>query len=215
MTREEALIRGIRTLVARWDAGGAGEEVLVAYALELERWNRRINLIRFRDWAELCERHLVDGFAAARHLPSEARSVVDVGAGAGIPGALIAALRPDLELVALEPIHKKHAFLRSLRRSVPLRNFTPYAARLGGRDEPARLKELFDVAISRATWSVPEWIRRGRELVVPGGLVLAMEGRERAELPDGAKRHRYAAGDRERAIIAVPAGAEPGGSRDA
>ena len=199
----EELARAIRDAGGRHGLSiiGEAERRLVAYALELEKWNKRINLIRYRERADLVARHLADGIAASRRVPEGAGSLVEVGAGAGIPGAVIAALRVELEVVALEPIHKKHAFLRTIRRSVPLRNYTPYAARLGDEDEPEGLEGRFDVAISRATWSVGEWLARGRRLVRPGGLVLAMEGREQAELPAGAIRHPYDAGDRQRAIV--------------
>jgi 16S rRNA (guanine527-N7)-methyltransferase len=204
MPEVASLERAIRALADRWDARGEGVEArLVAYARELERWNRRINLIRFGDWDELVSRHLVDGLAASARIPPDARSLIDVGSGGGIPGAVIAALRPELEVIALEPIHKKHAFLRAVRRSVPLPNFWAHALRLEEEGPPEDLRNRFDVAISRATWSVGEWIERGRGLVHPGGVVLAMEGRGRGDLPEGAVRHPYEADDRQRAIVAV------------
>ena len=176
---------------------------LTRYIVELERWNRRINLIRYRDVSELISRHLADGFAVADLIPASASSLVDIGAGAGIPGAIVAALRPSLDVVALEPTHKKHAFLRSLRRSLPLENFRAFAARLDGPDEPARLADGFDAAVSRATWAVPEWLQRGARLVSTGGVLLALEGRERCSLPPAARRHTYEADGRERAIVLV------------
>jgi 16S rRNA (guanine527-N7)-methyltransferase len=201
----------LRELAARWavELSPRAEEKLVAYALELQRWNQRINLIRFANWRELVDRHLADGFAAMRHVPADASSLIDVGAGAGIPGAIIAGLRPELEVVALEPIHKKHAFLRSLRRSAALRNLVAYAARLEGDDEPEGIAGRFDVAISRATWAVPTWMEKARRLVRPGGVILALEGREATALPAGAQRHPYEADGRQRAVISLhrPAGA--------
>jgi 16S rRNA (guanine527-N7)-methyltransferase len=195
----------LRAVAARWGVALSddAEDKLVRYALELARWNQRINLIRFRDWRELVDRHLADGFAASHFIPVDARSLVDVGAGAGIPGALVAALCPQIEVRALEPIHKKHAFLRSLRRTLPIRNFTPDAARLGGSDEPDGLGGRFDVAVSRATWSISEWLERGQRLVRPGGLVLGLEGREVEDLPPGSSRHPYEADGRRRAVIAL------------
>jgi 16S rRNA (guanine527-N7)-methyltransferase len=195
----------LRELADRWafDMSADAEQKLVAYALELRRWNQRINLIRFGTWQELVNRHLADGFAAARHIPSGASSIIDIGAGAGIPGAVVAALRPDLEVVLLEPIHKKHAFLRSLRRSASLRNLVAHASRLEGADEPDGIAGRFDVAVSRATWPVPTWLEKASRLVRSGGIILAMEGRERAVLPESAERHPYEADGRQRAIIVM------------
>lgn len=193
-------------LAATWrqPLDAAARSALIAYGLELRRWNQRINLIRFQGWRELVYRHLIDGFAAARYVPADAWDLIDVGAGAGIPGAVIAALRPDLSVVALEPIHKKHAFLRSLRRRMPITNFSPLASRLGEPSEESDFEGRFDVAVSRATWAPREWLERGRKLVKPSGRILAFEGVERVDLPAGAERHEYEADGRERAIIALP-----------
>lgn len=176
---------------------------LADYARELARWNRRLNLIRYREPDELIRQHIADGIVATSHVPENATSLVDVGAGGGIPGVVIAILRPNLRVVALEPTRKKHAFLRALRRELPIENYSPYAV----RTEDVATSEIaewlpFDVAISRATFSVAEWLPIGSALVrAPGGVVLAMEGAKSNDLPPGASRHPYRLNDRSRAII--------------
>jgi hypothetical protein len=59
----------------------------------------------------------------------------------------------------------------------------------------------FDVAVSRATFDLCDWLVLGARLVREGGIVLGMEGREIHSLPDGAARHPYAHGDRTRSVI--------------
>jgi 16S rRNA (guanine527-N7)-methyltransferase len=168
-----------------------------AYLELLRKWNARIKLVATPEPETLLDRHVVDSMALLPHLPATARTLIDVGAGGGFPAAVLAICRPDLEVTALEPVRKKHAFLSAVRRELALPNFRPRPERL----EPGREPGPFDVAVSRATWPVPDWLERGRALVGPGGTVLAMEGREQHALPPGATRHPYGAGDRTRAII--------------
>jgi len=171
------------------------------YLALLNRWSASVNLVGTRDPVEVARFHLADSLALLPHL-GDARRVVDVGSGAGLPGAALAIARPDLEITALEPIHKKHAFLAAIRREIGLPGFTPIAE----RDEQHRAAadyRPYDLAVSRATWAVPEWLVRGGELVRLGGRVLAMEGRDLHDLPPGATRHPYQLGDRTRAVVVL------------
>lgn len=171
------------------------------YLALLNKWSASVNLVGARDPVEVARFHLADSLALLRYL-GDARRVIDVGSGAGLPGAALAIARPDLEITALEPIHKKHAFLAAIRREIGLPRFTPIAE----RDEQHKAADDFhpyDLAVSRATWAVPEWLARGAQLVRPGGRVLAMEGRDLHDLPPGAARHPYELGDRTRAVVVL------------
>ena len=169
---------------------------LDTFAAELLRWNQRINLTAASTLAEV-QGHIEDCLAIVGHIPPSTRRVIDVGSGGGLPAAVIAISRPEITVTALEPVHKKHAFLAHVRRTLAP-NLDPRAERVEqhvGRD--------YDVATSRATFALPEWLRIGAGLVRPGGLVLGMEGADQIELPAGAERHPYGLGDRTRAIIVL------------
>lgn len=160
-------------------------------------WNRRINLTSVRDPADAVDRHFIDCLAAVPHVPAEARSLVDVGSGAGFPGAVIALLRPTLSVTLIESIHKKTAFLEALRRELPLPNVTVTTKRIEDWAPATRP----DVAISRATWDLTEWLAIGRTLIAPDGRVLGMEAATQHDLPAGATRHPYAHPSGQRAIV--------------
>lgn len=167
----------------------------------LNKWSASVNLVGTRDPDAIARFHLADSLALVPHL-GDARRVIDVGSGAGLPGAALAIARPDLEVTALEPVHKKHAFLAAVRRELGLSRFHPLAE----RDEQYLARSDFqphDAAVSRATWELPEWLARGARLVRPGGRVLGMEGREQHELPPGATRHPYELGGRTRAVVVL------------
>ncbi|WP_428268435.1 16S rRNA (guanine(527)-N(7))-methyltransferase RsmG [Haliangium sp.] len=173
---------------------------LAGYLALIEKWNRKINLTGSRDPHALAE-HVLDCLALIPHLPAEAQRGIDVGSGAGLPGVVLAIMRPSVELTALEPIHKKHAFLNTVRRELGLTNLLPQCQRI----EVHRHEPGYDFAVSRATFALPAWLEQGRALVRVGGRVLGMEGSEQHDLPGDARRCPYQVPgtDRRRAIIVL------------
>ncbi len=185
-----ALARALTATAAPAELRARLEEFIELFA----RWNARINLSAARDRAAIAA-HVADSLYLTPHLAG-ARSVLDVGSGGGLP-VVVAALRwPELSFTALEPVHKKHAFLRTAARELGLPNLRPLALRL--EQHPER---DYDVATSRATFDLVEWVTLGLARVRPGGWVLAMEGHRRDDLPADWQRHDYALDDKTRAII--------------
>jgi 16S rRNA (guanine527-N7)-methyltransferase len=172
----------------------------------LLRWNERINLTAVRDAEGIVERHFVDSLSVLPHLPAGLATLVDVGSGPGFPGAVIALARPELAVTLVESLHKKCAFLETLRRELPLPKVNVRAQRI--EDVLAAPGFVpFDAAVSRATLDLPEWLALGRKLVKEeGGLVLGMEGADIRDLPAGAARHPYAISSSTRAIVVYQAG---------
>jgi 16S rRNA (guanine527-N7)-methyltransferase len=171
--------------------------MITAYRELLLHWNARVNLTAARTADEIDEhiadcRHLLDHIPPALPL-----RLVDVGSGGGLPAVLIAIERPLIAVTAIEPTHKKHAFLRTAARSLSLPNLAPLAERW---EDHARRD--YDLATSRATFDLATWLDIGAQLVHPGGRVLAMEGRDQlAPLPPSVIRHPYAFGAKTRAIL--------------
>lgn len=173
---------------------------LMSYLGLLMKWNKRINLVGTRNASDIVVQHLVDCLAVVPYVSEAGTRLVDVGSGAGLPGAVIAMMCPELSVTALEPTHKKHAFMAAVRRELSLPGFVPLAERMetvqaGSSFEP------FDIAVSRAVFSLPVWLSRSRELVKPGGLIVGMEGLTQCELPESAHRYTYNLQDRTRAIV--------------
>jgi 16S rRNA (guanine527-N7)-methyltransferase len=169
-------------------------EKLVKYLELLGKWNSRINLVASDSPEILAVRHVVDSLAVVPHIPSTASRGIDVGSGAGLPGAIVAMCTPHLSVVALEPVRKKAAFLSAVAREIGVPNLLPATDRLEKHDS------TYDVAMSRAAFALPTWLERARRLV-PDGTIIAMEGAEQFELPEGATRHPYPLEGRTRAIV--------------
>lgn len=186
----------LRTTLERLDLPSTLQPPLELFATLFLRWNRSINLSAARTDGELLE-HIIDSLHIVSHLASAPR-ILDVGAGGGLPSVIVAICLPDSHVTALEPVHKKHAFLRTAARELALANLDPLAIRL--EDHPLT---DYDAAMSRATFDLRDWLLTGRARVRPGGLVLGFEAVPREDLPDGTQRHSYALEGKSRAIVAL------------
>src|SRR5262245_60639587 len=86
----------------------------------LERWQTAINLIGRTTLDQVWVRHLLDSAQLAPLVPADAQSLVDLGSGAGFPGLIVAALRPDLDVTLVEADARKAAFLGESARTLGL-----------------------------------------------------------------------------------------------
>lgn len=167
---------------------------LSAFVALFEKWNKSINLSAASTRDEVVE-HLVDSLHVVPHLRGRDR-VLDVGSGGGFPVVVAAICLPDSSFTSLEPVHKKHAFLRTAARELGLKNLDPYAQRI----EEHETRD-YDAAMSRATFDLVEWLATGRRYVNERGIVLGFEAVPRDDLPAGTERHAYALGGKQRAIV--------------
>ena len=160
-----------RLITGAADLGVALDETqvhkLAEYLSLLQTWNRKINLTAITAPREVVELHFLDSLAAVP-LVREAATLVDVGAGAGFPGAVLAVALPSLRVTAIDAVAKKVAFLQTLKRTIAP-NLEPLHLRNEGLDR------TFAAAISRATWDPPVWLEHGARLVAPGGRLIAMQ----------------------------------------
>jgi 16S rRNA (guanine527-N7)-methyltransferase len=121
----------------------------------LSRWGRALRLTGLRDPGAWVEAHFLDSLTALPFV-EKAHSLLDVGSGAGFPGVPLSICRDALAVSLMEPHGKKASFLRMLADELALPQVQVLQARV--EDCP---KPCFDVVISRATWSVEEWVPRG------------------------------------------------------
>ena len=102
---------------------------LVTHYEMLSRWNRRINLTRIVEPAEAARLHYGESLFGGRFI-KDASTVLDIGSGAGFPGIVLATLRPDVQITALEINQKKTLFLNEAADRMSLKNFKVVRARL-------------------------------------------------------------------------------------
>jgi 16S rRNA (guanine527-N7)-methyltransferase len=169
----DALARGIAALRLPVDA--AALPVLERYADRLLAWNRKVNLTAITDPAELAEKHLVDSLAVLPAL-GEARTLLDVGSGAGLPGIPLAIARPGLSVTCCDGVSKKMSFVKAMAVELRL-EVRGVAARAEGSPDAEKLPRC-EAVVSRALADPDRWVPLGTAYVLPGGSLLAMLGRE-------------------------------------
>lgn len=159
---------------------------LKAFVALLEDWNRRHNLVSRSSLADVWRRHLFDSAQLAGLIPENARSLVDLGSGAGFPGVVLAALmvaRPEFRTVLCEATRKKCDFLAAAAAeigvAVEIRN-----SRI--EDAPP---EIFDVVTARACAPLPRLLEYATRFQGPDTKNLFLKGQNvGAELTEA---HRY------------------------
>lgn len=97
-------------------------EALAAYAALIRKWNPTINLVSPLTLEQLETRHIADCAALADISRDSSGSWVDLGSGGGLPGVVIAILRPDLPVTMVESDKRKGSFLRAAIRELGLKN---------------------------------------------------------------------------------------------
>lgn len=182
--REEMLARGLEGLGLPSDERTV--TLLGCFADLLLRWNRTYNLTAIREESEVVTHHLLDSAALVpmiAKIAPEAKTLLDVGSGGGLPAVPTALLRPDLSVHAVDTVKKKVTFLQQAQIELGLKNFRAHHARV----ENLRLSP-FDVITSRAFASLADFTSLTEHLLKPSGLWLAMKGvvpeEEIAALPD-------------------------------
>lgn len=155
---------------------------LEAYLALLLRWNARINLVAERDPEAIRRRHLDDALQLLPLVPPGDGPLADLGAGAGLPG-LVLACALDRPVHLVESDQRKAAFLAEAVRHLVLPRVTVHAERI----EAARLPPLA-VVTARALAPLPRLLALAAPLLAPGGAALFPKGRgAAAELTEAAR----------------------------
>ncbi len=144
---------------------------LAAYLELVEKWNRVHNLTAVREPSQMVTLHLLDSLSILPHV-KDARSLLDVGTGAGLPGIPLAIARPAMRVTLLDSSHKKCAFLQQAKTELGLDNVEVVCDRV----ESWKPAKKFDVAVSRAFADLADFVEQARHLVAPGGRLIAMKG---------------------------------------
>jgi 16S rRNA (guanine527-N7)-methyltransferase len=139
----------------------------------LFKWNKSINLTAITDPDEVVEKHVLDSLALAPVLPSG--SLLDVGSGGGFPGVPAAIARPELEVVLVDSVQKKVAFLKNLLAELRLPKVRAVAMRLEGNPSREELPRVH-AAVARAFAPPDVWLTLAEQYVLPNGVAICMLG---------------------------------------
>ncbi|TCM45748.1 16S rRNA (guanine527-N7)-methyltransferase [Kribbella sp. VKM Ac-2568] len=164
---------------------------LAAYADLLATEGTLRGLIGPREVPRLWDRHLLNCAVLERLIPEES-TVADIGTGAGLPGIVLALVRPDLQVALVEPLLRRTTFLQEAVEMLGCTNAEVVRSR--AEDLPAA---SYDVVTSRAVAPLGKLAAWCLPLVVEGGLMLAMKGASVEEELAASERELQALGAEE------------------
>lgn len=128
------------------------------YFNELKKWSKKVNLIaKGTEDLQILENHFLDSLAMLGHLP-EGAGLVDVGTGAGFPGLVCKASRPDIKLYLVEPRAKRVSFLNHVIRTLGLKDVTVKCGRIEDEADSLNAESISHVT-SRAVADVDGFIK--------------------------------------------------------
>ena len=181
-----ALARGLAALGLTLD--GAQQQQLLAYLDLLVKWNKVYNLTAVREPEQMLTQHLLDCLAIIQPLKQrmpQLKTLLDVGAGGGLPAVVLAIACPDVAVTAVDTVAKKAAFIQTVAHALGLPNLKGVHARVEDLTGP------HDLITSRAFASLVDFVQGSRQALAPEGVWMAMKGRhpadELAALPEGVR----------------------------
>lgn len=177
MRQAEVVLReGLLTLSLALDESQVGQ--LLDYLELIKKWTGVYNLTAVRDPVEMVTHHLLDSLAVIgplqkrlQHFSGPVR-LLDVGAGAGLPGVVIAIACPAIDVYCVDAVAKKAAFIQQVAASLKLSRLHSMHARvesLQGR--------YYEVISSRAFASLADFTMGSRALLAQQGFWMGMKGK--------------------------------------
>jgi 16S rRNA (guanine527-N7)-methyltransferase len=159
---------------------------LLGYHALIQKWNKVYNLTAIREPGEMLTHHLLDSLAIVAPLTRQSAGasvkMLDVGAGAGLPGVIVAICCPQISVTCVDAVAKKMAFVQQVATELKLPNLKALHSRV------EVLTTKFDVITSRAFATLLDFVTGSRAALKAGtGVWLAMKAKdtsvEVAELP--------------------------------
>ena len=174
---EQVLRDGLRSL--NLDLDDRQIEQLLAYLAMIGKWTQVYNLTAVRDPAEMMTHHLLDSLAAVPALNRQLKQMghessarlLDVGAGAGLPGVVIAICCPNLTVTCVDAVAKKAAFIKQAALELKVSNLA------GLHQRVEQVAEPYEVICSRAFASLGDFTSWSVKAIATGGVWMAMKGK--------------------------------------
>ena len=159
------------------------QKQLIDYLAMIAKWNKVYNLTAIRDEGEMLTHHILDSLAVVpplqKHsaaLSVETVRVLDVGAGAGLPGVVIAICCPSTQVICVDTVGKKAAFIQQVAVALGLKNLRGLHSRVEEM-KPVDVQQGFDVITSRAFASLLDFITLTTTLLTAAGVWMAMKAK--------------------------------------
>lgn len=149
----------------------------IKYMRLVQEWNEKINLTAITEDEEFVKKHFIDCIKAFKSDEiKNAKTLIDVGTGAGFPGVPIAIMRDDLEVTLLDSLNKRINFLNLVVKELDLKNVKTIHSRAEDGARKVDFRESFDIATSRAVANMAVLSEFCLPYVKVGGDFVALKG---------------------------------------
>ena len=178
---ENFLAQGLKLMGLPLDNQPEALRNLSLYFQELQKWNRKINLVaRSLDDQQVLENHFLDSLTLLSVLPPEKQALgtlLDVGTGAGFPGLVLKAACPALSVTLIEPRKNRFYFLKHIIRVLNLKGVEVLSVRLEDKIEVRELStRQFSFITSRAFTDIHRFIKLASPYMEKEGIIILMKG---------------------------------------
>lgn len=170
MTPLEALANGAEAILGRV-LDELERENFSKYLTLLLKWQKAHRLVGSNDPMWIVEHLFLDSLLFLRLLPSSARTLSDLGSGAGLPGLPIKIVRRDIDVVLIESRRRRAMFLTSAVRAMRLEGVRVLEGRV--EDLVSELRGTFDAVVMRCAGDIEVMIPVAADLVSDHGIVIA------------------------------------------
>ena len=143
---------------------------LLDYHALINKWNKVYNLSAIRDPLESIKKHFLDSFSILEFI--KPGLLLDVGSGAGLPGIIIAIMKPKTNVFVIDSVGKKCRFMQTVKTELGLENLTVINTRVESFNYP----ESFSQITSRAFASAIDTVNKTKHLIANDGRYLLMKG---------------------------------------
>ena len=144
---------------------------LLIYKELLIKWNKSFNLTSIKN-REVVTHHFLDCLSIIPFIKSS--SLLDVGTGAGLPGIIIAIVKPDIKVSLIDKVGKKIAFIKRVVPELEIKNIDTYHDRV----ELLTSEEKYDGIISRAFSNMDDFIKSTKHLIKSQGVWYGMKSKK-------------------------------------
>ena len=172
------------------------EQFLQYYEMLVE-WNQVMNLTAITEYRDVMKKHFIDSLSLVKACDLQKNlSLIDVGTGAGFPGLALKIAFPDLKVTLLDSLNKRILFLNDVIDKLELKEVETVHGRAEDYAKPGKMREMFDICVSRAVANLSTLSEYCLPLVRIGGIFVSYKSEKISqELTDAKNAIKIMGGD--------------------
>lgn len=160
------------------------EQFITYYEMMIEK-NQVMNLTAITDFDEVLKKHFVDSLSLVKAFDLDAAetevSLIDIGTGAGFPGIPLKIVFPNLQVTLMDSLNKRVEFLNDVINTLELKGIDAIHGRAEDHAKPDRLRERYDLCVSRAVANLSVLAEYCLPYVKVGGKFISYKSEKVAE----------------------------------